>query len=79
MLCAKADTHASGHHASGQACEEETATTPLPGPKMNSGTAGHDCSEHDAAVREAATTIATRADGVAAPSPLIAIQSEERV
>lgn len=73
MLCdSAAATRAAAHHASGKPCDDEKATTPTPGPQMR-GTAGHDCSDHDAVVREAATTTATRADSVAGPTLLVAV------
>jgi len=74
MLCdSAAATRAAAHHASGKPCDDEQATTPSSGPQMGGGTAGHDCSDHDAAMREAATTTATRADSVAGPSLLVAV------
>jgi hypothetical protein len=73
MLCdSAAATRAAAHHASGKPCDDEQATTPSSGPQVR-GTAGHDCGDHDAAVRVAATTRATRADGVSAPSLLVAV------
>ena len=74
MLCDSAAVpRAAAHHASGKPCDDEQTTTPSPGPQLRGGTAGHDCSDHDAAMREAATTTATRADSVAAPSLLVAV------
>ena len=74
MLCdSAAATRVAAHHASGKPCDDEQASTPSSGPQMRGGTAGHDCSDHDAAMREAATTTATRADSVAAPSLLVAV------
>lgn len=74
MLCdSAAATRAAAHHASGKPCDDEQATTPSPGPQMRGATTGHDCSDHDAAVREAATTTATRADSVPVPSLLVAV------
>ena len=37
------------------------------------GASGHDCTGHDAAIRVAATTTATRADNVPGPSLLAAV------
>ena len=74
MLCdSAAATRAAAHHASGKPCDDEQATPPSSGPQIRGGTAGHDCSDHEAAMREAATTTATRADGVAGPSLLVAV------
>ena len=74
MLCdSAAATRAAAHHTSGKPCDDEPATTPSSGPQMRGATAAHDCSDHDAAVREAATTTATRADSVPGPSLLVAV------
>jgi hypothetical protein len=79
MLCdSAAATRAAAHHASGKPCNDEQATTPSSGPQVR-GTAGHDCGDHDAAVRVAATTRATRADGVSAPSLLVAVSVHDSI
>ena len=79
MLCdSAAATSAAAHHASGKPCDDEQATTPSSGPQMG-GTAGHDCSDHDSAMREATTTTATRADSVAAPSLLVAVPVHDSI
>ena len=79
MLCdSAAATTTAAHHVSGKPCDEEQATTPSSGPQMR-GTVGHDCSDHDAAVREAATTTATRADSVSGPSLLVAVPVHDSV
>ena len=68
MLCdSAAATRAAAHHGSGKICDEQA--TPSSGPQMR-GASGHDCSDHDAAIRVAATTTATRADSVSGPSLL---------
>ena len=73
MLCdSAAASCAASHHGSGKPCDDEHGTTASSGPQVR-GTAGHDCGDHDAAVRVAATTRATRADGVSAPSLLVAV------
>lgn len=80
MLCdSAAATRAAAHHASGKPCDDEQATTPSSGPQMRGGTAGHDCSDHDAAMREAATTTATRADSVLAPSLLASVAVHDSI
>ena len=80
MLCdSAAATRAAAHHASGKPCDDEQATTPSSGPQMRGGTAGHDCSDHEAATREAATTTATRADSVAGPSLLVAVAVHDSI
>ena len=74
MLCdSAAATSAGAHHAAGKSCDDGQATTPSSGPQIRGGTAGHDCSDHDAALREAATTTAARADSVPGPSLLVAV------
>ena len=79
MLCdSAAATRAAAHHASGQHCDDEQATTPSSGPQMG-GTAGHDCGDHDAAIREAATTTATRADSVPGLSLLVAVPVHDSI
>jgi len=79
MLCDSATaTRAAAHHASGKRCDDEQATTPSSGPQVR-GTAGHDCADHDAAVRVAATTRATRADGVSEPSLLVAVSVHDSI
>jgi hypothetical protein len=70
MLCDSAAAMAAVHHGSGMNCEEQG--TPSSGPQMR-GAIGHDCSNHDAAVRQAAAPTASRADNVTAPSPLAAV------
>jgi len=73
MLCdSEAATRAAAHHGSGKPCDDEQATPPSSGPQI-SGASGHDCSDHDAANRLAATTTATRADSVPGPSLLPAV------
>ena len=42
-------TRAAAHHASGKPCDDEQATTPSSGPQA-AAPAGHDCSDHDAAI-----------------------------
>ena len=79
MLCdSAAATRAAAHHGSGKPCDDEQATTPSSVPQMR-GTAGHDCSDHDAAMREAATTTATRADSVSGPSLLVAVPVHDSI
>jgi hypothetical protein len=80
MLCdSAADTRATAHRTSEKPCDHEQAATPSPGPQMRGGTAGHDCSDHDAAMREAATTTATRAHSVPGPSLLVAVPVHDSI
>ena len=79
MLCnSAAASRASAHHAAGKPCDEEQATTPSSGPQLR-GASGHDCSDHEVAVREAATTTATRADSVPEPSLLAAVAVHDTI
>jgi hypothetical protein len=62
MLCDwSAKATASAHHGSGTKCEEPRPEST--GTQIQGGS-GHDCSTHDAAVRQATSTVAARADGV---------------
>ncbi len=80
MLCdSAAATRAVAHHASGKPCDNKQAATPSPGPNMRGGTAGHDCSDHDAAMREAATTTAARADSEPGPNLLVAVPVHDSI
>ena len=77
MLCDSATaTRAQAHHGSGKICDEQTTTSS--GPQLR-GASGHDCSDHEAAVREAATTTATRADSVPGPSLLAAVAVHDTI
>ena len=77
MLCdSAAATRAQAHHGDGKICDEQT--TPSSGPQFR-GASGHDCSDHEVAVREAATTTATRADGVPGLSLLIAVPVHDSI
>jgi hypothetical protein len=77
MLCGSAAaTRAAAHHGSGKACDLQAP--PSSGPQIR-GASGHDCSDHDAAIREAATTTATRADSVAGPSLLVAVPVHDSI
>ena len=72
MLCdSAAATRAAAHHASGKPCEEEQAATPSSGPQLR-GASGHDCRDHEVAIREAATATSTRADSLPGPTLLAA-------
>ena len=67
MLCDSAPT-ASAHHGSGKKCEEPARPS---SEVVIRGVSEHDCSTHDAVVRQTSTTAAERAAGVA--SPLLAV------
>lgn len=63
MLCdSSSKATASAHHGSGTDCEEPRS--PSTGIQIQ-GVSEHDCSTHDAAVRQATSTVAARADSVA--------------
>jgi hypothetical protein len=77
MLCdSAAATRAQAHHGAGKICDEQT--TPSSGPQLL-GASGHDCSDHEGAVREAATTTATRADSVPRPTLLAAVAVHDTI
>ena len=79
MLCnSAAASRTAAHHASGKPCDEDQATTPSSGPQLR-GASGHDCSDHEVAMREAATTTAARADSVAGPSLLVAVSVHDSI
>jgi hypothetical protein len=62
VLCdSAAKATASAHHGSGIDCEEPRP--PSTGTQIQ-GVSEHDCSTHNAAVRQATSTVAVRADGV---------------
>jgi hypothetical protein len=63
MLCdSSAKSSASAHHDFGTNCEEPRSPSTR---TLIQGVSEHDCSTHDAAVRQATSTVAERADGVA--------------
>ena len=68
FACGWPSSAASAHHGSGQKCEEPAQ--PSSGPQI-SGTSEHECRTHDAAVRQATTTAAERADLTAKSVPLM--------
>ena len=77
MLCdSEAATRAAAHHGSGKPCDDEQAT---PRRVRRCAAHGHDCSDHDAANRVAATTTATRADSVPGPSLLAAVPVHDSI
>ena len=77
MVCdSAAVTRAAAHHGSGKNCEEDA--TPASGPQLH-GSSNHDCSDHETALREAATTTATRGDELPGPSLLAAVPLHDRV
>ena len=79
MLCdSAAATRAAAHHASGKPCDEEQATPPSSGLQLR-GTSGHDCSDHEVAVREAATATSPRADSLPGPSLLAAVAVHDTI
>ena len=77
MLCdSAAATRAAAHHGSGKPCDDQAP--PSSGPQLR-GASGHDCSDHDAAMRVAATTTATRADSVPGPILLVAVPVHDSI
>jgi hypothetical protein len=70
MLCGSAAAApAVAHHRAGSACSEQSG--PPAGPQLRAATL-HDCARHDAGVRRV-TTMATRADSIAAPGPSVVV------
>jgi hypothetical protein len=67
MVCDSPAKTAASHHGSGKNCEEPAR--PSTGVQLR-GVSEHDCSTHDPAVRQVATTAAERADLTAPSSPL---------
>jgi hypothetical protein len=77
MLCdSAAATRATAHHGSGKPCDDQAPSSS--GPQLR-GASAHDCSDHDAAMRLAATTTATRADSVAGPSLLALVPAHDSI
>jgi hypothetical protein len=68
IVCESASSAAATHHGSGQTCEDPAP--PSSGPQI-SGYPEHDCSTHDAALRQSTTTAAERADLSAASAQLL--------
>ena len=75
MLCDLPAAGTGAHHGSGKGCEDQAS--PAAEPQLRDAS-GHDCSDHDAAIRVAATT-ATRADSVPGPGLLVAIPVHDSV
>ena len=59
MMCDSAATAASAHHGSGKNCEE--VARPSTGVQIE-GASDHDCSNHDVAVRQVASTVPERVE-----------------
>jgi hypothetical protein len=65
MMCDSAAAAASTHHGSDTNCEE--AARPSTGARIE-GASDHDCSNHDAAIRQVASTVPERVELNAAAS-----------
>lgn len=79
MVCASAAASmAVTHHHHGAEMSGEENAAPASGPELR-GSSKHDCSDHQTALREAATTTATRADELPGPSLLAAVPVHDRV
>jgi hypothetical protein len=59
MICDSATAHGAAHHGKDSKCAEPA--TPSTGPQI-SGTSAHDCSTHDASMRQVVTTAGQRTD-----------------
>lgn len=68
MACDSASTETASHHGNDPKCEEPA--TPSPGPQI-SGQSAHDCTTHDASMRQVATMAAQRADLSAKSAPSV--------
>jgi hypothetical protein len=73
MCGSAAAAPAAAHHRSGSACSEQSG--PSTGSQLRAATP-HDCGTHDAGVRQV-TTMATRADSIAAPGLSVAIPAHQ--
>jgi hypothetical protein len=74
ILCGSAAAApAVAHHRGGSACSEQSG--PSTGPQLGAARS-HDCGTHDAGARPV-TTMATRADSIAAPGPSVAIHAHQ--
>jgi len=79
MLCdSAAATSAVTHSHHGAQMSGEEGATPAFGPQVR-GLSSHGCSDHETAVREAATTTARRADCVTGPSLLAAVPVHDTI
>ena len=67
MVCESAAKVGSGHHGSDKNCEDPAQ--PSTGAQIQ-GVSEHDCSDHDAAARQVATTVAERILLQTHPAPL---------
>ena len=68
MACDSSSTQTASHHGNDPECEEPA--TPSPGPQII-GQSAHDCSTHDASMRQVATMVAQRADLSAKSAPSV--------
>jgi hypothetical protein len=69
MLCDSSAATRAAHHGSRKSCEEQTTS---PSGLQILGASEHDCSSHEAGIRQTATTTPSRADGLTAPSLWVA-------
>lgn len=77
MVCdASAKTMSGHHHGAGKASEE---TAPSSNQVQLRSMSEHDCSTHDAVIRQTATTAAERADATAGSAPLMVSVSHATV
>ena len=68
MVCDSTAKAGSGHHGSDQNCEDRAQSST--GGALIQGVSEHDCSDHDAALRQAATSAAERVLLQTHPAPL---------
>ena len=72
LICDSAAKTTSAHHGTNKDCEESPGVSN--GPQIQ-GVSEHDCSNHDAAVRRVATTVAERIDLRTAPAVFAGLAS----
>lgn len=68
MACDSASSAVAAHHGSNQKCEEPAQASM--GSQIG-GASAHDCTTHDAGIRQVAATAAERADVTATSAPLV--------
>jgi hypothetical protein len=74
LICDSAQT--ASHHGTDQQCEE--AARSASGPQI-SGVSGHDCSMHDASIRQVARIASERVDLSARSAPAVVATTEHEV
>jgi hypothetical protein len=76
MVCESAATQNAAHHGKDSKCAEPA--TPSSGPQI-SGTSAHDCSTHDASMRQVAITVANKRADLSATVSSTVVDSASHV